>query len=484
MRFGIIGFSGLVNLVAAGPLVARQYTNQTTTMQTMTFSSSVSAAASTSAAPECIQGEAICSANIIQRCVDGKYVAGNCVDNLSGYLNGGVGALCITSSPQAKDGVCALAPYNYDDPLNTKGTSSVSTMVWSSTSPFSSSSTHSAYLNASSTNVGSATVEPVSTITPPPQRPTITVYQPEVCVTVINQVTVIAYIYDVDITTVINGSPYTITPVSKTTVTETQGSQTVIVVKPATQTPIPTVTSTLYLGSGDASTVVYVPAAGPTSTKGAPVVSSLNAPAPTYVYTATDSVCVCPLPTTVTQYVTVETSVQATATPATKGAFSPATCTAPNVAAYPTIFPGLIIPVQPKNPAVSYGTQYSAVINADQEVVFQFDVKKSGTCALTFGLPPKDQLTTSSWSVSGDAQFSIAKSSMSVDQGLSYAELPTDLVFNDFTAIQSATSAIGSTFECVAGTTATFVVKSKNGAATSFFEDYNCPAVGIFLVEF
>ncbi|CCG81474.1 Putative uncharacterized protein [Taphrina deformans PYCC 5710] len=316
-----------------------------------------------------------------------------------------------------------------------------------------------------------------------PEHPVTTVYQPEIVVVVINQITVVVTVYNAPVTTALGDVITTIFPQPKVTSTQTKGTETIVVIQPVTQAPIPTITSTIKLGDV-ISTVLVVPSAGPASTLGGP--APTQAAAPTYTYTALNNVCVCPLPSTVTQYVTVQTS-PAASTPAaattTTPASAPANCAAPATAAYPTLFPGFIIPVKASSPAQSFGTQYSASISADQEVVFQFNIAKTGKCSLNLALPPKNQLTTSSWAVTGDGIFSFAKLPTSVVESVSYAQLPGGLSFSDFTAVQGGTAVLGGTFDCVAGTTATFVLKSKNGATAQFFEDFNCPYVGLSVVQ-
>lgn len=350
-----------------------------------------------------------------------------------------------------------------------------------------------------SIHLGPGPEKPVPTVTPvgpyvsgngtsqtsvgKPNHKTITVYQPEIIVTVINQVTIIATVYNVPVTTAVGPVVYTLTPQPQITSTRTAGTQTVVVIQAVTQTPIPTITSTVTVGTA-VSTVLVVPSAGPVSIHGGPAPSQTVAG--TYTYTALNNVCVCPLPTTVTQYVTIQTSSKPSTTATaqtTSSIVAPANCAAPATAAYPTLFPGFIIPVQAANPAKSYGTKYIANINGSQEVVFQFNVAKTGKCSLNLALPPKAQLTTSSWSVTGDGLFSVAKLPTSVVESVSYNQLPGGLSFRDFTLVQGGTAVIGDAFDCVAGTTATFLVKTKNGSSVQFFEDYNCPYVGLSLVE-
>ena len=303
---------------------------------------------------------------------------------------------------------------------------------------------------------GTASILPIGTSTTTRStttttvRPTVTVIQPVVSVIVVPVV-----VSTVTRTTVIGGvTTVAVSPVFSTT------TSTVRVTAAATTCPVATTRT----------------------------VTATVCPATTSLRAATTTTSTRPPTTSSTRPATTTTSTR----PATTSSIRPtattgnANCAFPARAAAATLFPNLIVPVQRANPSTSYGTQYFGNIRPGQDIVIQFDVPTTRTYSLQIALPPKSQLTTSNYDLTGDARFAVARVPQTIRSSTTYGQLtanPDTLSYTTFTAAQNQQNlqVILPNPAGVAGTTATYIIRSVSGATLNAFFDYNCPVVGIVL---
>lgn len=322
----------------------------------------------------------------------------------------------------------------------------------------------------------------------PTPVPIVYIYEVFIYVQIIVEITVVVVVYNVPVVRFIGGQYYTFTVPAQRTSSVINGNQTTYFIGPATAQIVPTVTTVL-----NGQTIEYVPSAGPSTARAAPsggVAIVAPAPAPIFTYGVTNGICTCQLAVTITQFVTISvptigspaTGTPPATPPTTPPTAPPVNCKAPSIAEPYILFPGLIIPIRSDHANTSYGTQYTASIDAGQQVVLQYNVKTSGTCQVALALPPLNELTTSSYTLGGDNIFSLARLPVSVDSTFKYSGLPTDLDYTTFTAVAGTTVMVTS-FNCVAGTPATFVLRAFSGASLTAFFDFNCPYVGLVIVD-
>lgn len=136
--------------------------------------------------------------------------------------------------------------------------------------------------------------------------------------------------------------------------------------------------------------------------------------------------------------------------------------------------PHLIVPVSSTNPDKACGASHNGQVSrSDLGSIFNFDIKPSAagkTCALVFLFPRQDQLITSSFIISGDANVGFMSLTAAADQNTTYSNAPgmaTDYGIFNLCPGNSYTIA---TFACPAGTTQGF---SMRASATDFiyFQD-------------
>ncbi|BFZ58389.1 hypothetical protein PYCC9005_005451 [Savitreella phatthalungensis] len=284
-----------------------------------------------------------------------------------------------------------------------------------------------------------------------------------------------------------------------TTTTTTQRGTTVTVTRPVVQTVIQvyvvsyvTRTTTVGGGAGVAGTpqVVVSPVlATTTRTSSVTVPATFVCPAPTATVTVTAPAST-PRTTTATTPTTARTTSSTTtartSTPATPAGTTYKNCLPPARAAAATSFPNLIVPVQRANPSRSYGTQYFVDVRPGQDVIVQFDIASGSTKQVALALPPASQLVTSSYTVTGDGKFAIARLPKGITAGTTFANAGANLDTLTYTNFTAATNnqnlqVILPNQQIASGSTA-FVIRSVSGATLRVFEDFNCAVAGVVLV--
>jgi Ubiquitin 3 binding protein But2 C-terminal domain len=141
-------------------------------------------------------------------------------------------------------------------------------------------------------------------------------------------------------------------------------------------------------------------------------------------------------------------------------------------------FPHLIVPVSSANPDRAYGTQYNGQVSkSDICSVFNFDFPASyagKTCSLVFLFPRQDQLTTSSFMITGDAKIGFAMLSGVANQATTHNSCPA--VAKDYGVFSMApgNSYHVASFACPAATRQSFLMMAA-GTDFTYFQDYNPP---------
>jgi Ubiquitin 3 binding protein But2 C-terminal domain len=137
-------------------------------------------------------------------------------------------------------------------------------------------------------------------------------------------------------------------------------------------------------------------------------------------------------------------------------------------------FPHLIVPVSSTNPDNAYGTSYNGLVSrSDIRSIFNFEIKPSDTgktCSLVFLFPRQDQLTTSSFMISGDANVGFTSLSAAADPNTTYNNAPGVAKDFGFFNLSPGNSYTIATFDCPAGTRQGY---SMTGPNTDFiyFQD-------------
>lgn len=161
------------------------------------------------------------------------------------------------------------------------------------------------------------------------------------------------------------------------------------------------------------------------------------------------------------------------------------------------------MPVNKNSPDTAYGTQYFAGINSTFSTIFNFDVPASyagKTCSLEFLLPNKQDLETSTYTISGSGAIDFEQLSGVASAATTYNNAPKvakdlgtfTITPGSSTIVASGACAAGTTvsYELVAeGTTALYYFQGKSfyfiehaGSYTNSPNDYNPSALGLYIV--
>ena len=176
-------------------------------------------------------------------------------------------------------------------------------------------------------------------------------------------------------------------------------------------------------------------------------------------------------PSTTTTKAATTTSAVATST---KTSSSSSTC--PTTLSGTYEYPHLIIPVSSASPNTAAGTSYFGEVSPNNvSSIFNFDIPASDTgktCSLVFLFPTQSELTTSSYSISGNGAVDFASLKSVATSATDYANMPA--VATDFGSFDLApgNSYVISTFACPAGTAVAYKLSSST-TTLSYFQDYN-----------
>jgi len=147
-------------------------------------------------------------------------------------------------------------------------------------------------------------------------------------------------------------------------------------------------------------------------------------------------------------------------------------------------FPHLIIPIDSSNPNNAPGTSYFGEVSSTVSSIFNFDIPASDsgkTCSLIFLFPEQSQLTTSSYTFSGNGGIDFSLLSGVATQATDYANAPSVKTDYGVTTVAPGNSYSIATFACPAGTAVSFELKASGDTCLSYFQDYNPSPIGLYI---
>jgi len=147
-------------------------------------------------------------------------------------------------------------------------------------------------------------------------------------------------------------------------------------------------------------------------------------------------------------------------------------------------FPHLIIPIDSSNPNAAAGTSYFGTISSTISSIFNFDIPAADsgkTCSLVFLFPTQAQLTTSSFTFSGNGGLDFSLLNGVATQATDFANAPAVKTDYGVTTVAPGNSYRIATFNCPAGTAVSFEVKASGDTKLSYFQDYNPSPIGLYI---
>ena len=150
----------------------------------------------------------------------------------------------------------------------------------------------------------------------------------------------------------------------------------------------------------------------------------------------------------------------------------------------PYEFPHLITSIDSSNPSYAPGTSYSGEITSTVSSIFNFDIPASDsgkTCSLIFLFPLQSQLTTSSFTFSGNGGLDFSELNGVASTGTSYSNAPGVATDYGTTVVAPGNSYTIATFPCPAGTAVSFEIKAAGDTSLIYFQDYNPSPIGLYI---
>jgi hypothetical protein len=148
-------------------------------------------------------------------------------------------------------------------------------------------------------------------------------------------------------------------------------------------------------------------------------------------------------------------------------------------------YPHLIIPVSSAKPTTAFGTSYFGSINSTFSSIYNFDIPASfagKTCSLEFFLPNKP-LITSDYTFSGTGAIDFALLKGPATQSTTFANAPAVAKDLGTFTITPGSSTVVVSGPCAPGTVVSYELTAKDSTALYYFQDYNSPAIGLYVVE-
>ncbi|KAL2068477.1 hypothetical protein VTL71DRAFT_16575 [Oculimacula yallundae] len=149
-------------------------------------------------------------------------------------------------------------------------------------------------------------------------------------------------------------------------------------------------------------------------------------------------------------------------------------------------FPHLIVPIDYTTPNTPAGTSYFGEVSSTISSVYNFDIPASDadkTCSLIFLFPSQDQLTTSSYTFSGNGGISFSQLDGIATNSTTYANKPGEKTFYGVTVVSPGNSYTVASFPCPAGQAVSYELKAVGDTYLRDFQDWNPSPIGIYITK-
>jgi hypothetical protein len=147
-------------------------------------------------------------------------------------------------------------------------------------------------------------------------------------------------------------------------------------------------------------------------------------------------------------------------------------------------FPHLIIPISSSSPTAAAGTSYFGTVSSTVSTIFNFDIPSSDngkTCSLIFLFPTQAELSTSSFTFSGNGGIDFSLLSSPATSATDYANAPGVATDYGTTTVAPGNSYTIATFACPAGNKVGFEMKAVGDTSLNYFQDYNPAPIGLYI---
>ncbi|KAH6699065.1 GPI anchored cell wall protein [Leptodontidium sp. MPI-SDFR-AT-0119] len=149
-------------------------------------------------------------------------------------------------------------------------------------------------------------------------------------------------------------------------------------------------------------------------------------------------------------------------------------------------FPHLIVPIDYTTPNIPAGTSYFGEVSSTISSIYNFDIPASDagkTCSLIFLFPTQAQLTTSSFTFSGNGGISFSQLDGVATNSTTYATAPGDKTFYGVTIVSPGNSYTIASFPCPAGQAVSYELKAVGDTYLRDFQDWNPSPIGVYITK-
>ncbi|EFZ02346.1 UBA3-binding But2 family protein [Metarhizium robertsii] len=149
-------------------------------------------------------------------------------------------------------------------------------------------------------------------------------------------------------------------------------------------------------------------------------------------------------------------------------------------------FPHLIVSVDKSNPDKAAGTSFFGEVTSSISSIFNFDIPAADagkTCTLVFLFPRQDQLTTSSFTFSGDGKIDFSLLNSPATQGTTWNNQPGKKTDYGITTVAPGNSYTIASFPCPAGQAIGFEMSDCGNTNFRYFQDYNPSPIGLYITK-
>jgi len=150
----------------------------------------------------------------------------------------------------------------------------------------------------------------------------------------------------------------------------------------------------------------------------------------------------------------------------------------------PYEFPHLITPIDSSKPSSAIGTSYFGEVSSTISSIFNFDIPAGDagkTCSLIFLFPLQSQLTTSSFTFSGNGGIDFSLLNDVATAATSYSNAPGVKTDYGVKTVAPGNSYTIATFDCPANTAVSFELKASGDTSLRYFQDYNPSPIGLYI---
>jgi hypothetical protein len=150
----------------------------------------------------------------------------------------------------------------------------------------------------------------------------------------------------------------------------------------------------------------------------------------------------------------------------------------------PYEFPHLIIPIDSSKLNTAPGTSYNGEVSSTVSSIFNFDIPASDsgkTCSLVFLFPKQADLTTSSFTFSGNGGIDFSLLNGVATQSTSFSNAPGVKTDYGVTTVAPGNSYSIATFPCPGGSAVSFEAKASGDTSLTYFQDYNPSPIGLYI---